>query len=181
MFTVFVSVAIVETPSATALATVTVATVETIGGALRLRELVLGGGVELMRGWVWEIWADSGGAVVVNGSSGCITEEPGDVVGLLLHGVYLVEGRRGRVAPDKIIYTPPAAKLDVMPWNVLIPHSITARASDGPSLPRLDSLINSDKVYISRHSFRFHLARSMDSGLGRSSPIASWHLFHQPR
>ena len=80
LLTIYVSVAIAETPFTTTLAVA----LEIIGKALGFRELVLRSRVEMVRGWVWEIGVDSRGTLVVNGCSiRGFAAEPGDIVGLL--------------------------------------------------------------------------------------------------
>ena len=81
LLTIYVSLAIAETPFTTALAVA----LEIIGEALGFGELVLRSRVEMVRGWVWEIGVDPRGTLVVNGwcSIRGFAAEPGDIVGLL--------------------------------------------------------------------------------------------------
>jgi hypothetical protein len=92
---VHASVVVVETPFA---AVFSVTAVETAGGGKRLRELMLGRSVgAVVRGWVREVWVDSRGAEVVDGSSaGGVAEGPGVFVRRLLHGAS--GGRGGRAS-----------------------------------------------------------------------------------
>jgi len=99
VLTTYVPIVIAETSFTTAFVTA----VETIGGTLRRRELMLRSWIEVVRGWAWEVGVGSGGALVVNGCTvSGFAAEPGDVVGTLLHDC----GGRWRRASPK--YTLPA-------------------------------------------------------------------------
>ena len=95
-----ISIAVVESPFATALVIVIVAAVEATREASGLRELVLRRRVEIVvGGWIREVWVDSWGTLIVDGSSiRAVAEEPGGVVSRLLHGV--CGGRGGRIRVD---------------------------------------------------------------------------------
>lgn len=124
---VSVPIAVAATPSDTTPVIATLIVVEATGESSRLRELVLRRGIEVVtRGWVWEIWVDSGGTVVKDGFPVGGLKEPGGVVGLL-HGVCC--GRGGWAKAKVDILSPPGRRRSVTSYPRMPPPFIDVHAT----------------------------------------------------